>query len=78
MGSEGMTFANFLSLVDQYAQHHASHRYGQSVMNVLYSLRPDLHECARVNRCDIFYTTDTTEIATMLQWLEQEWNRHVA
>lgn len=69
-----MTFDKFLALVNQYHAHHPTQRYGQSVMNVLYSLQPELYNRAIENRFDIFYTSESTEIEAMLFWLEKQWS----
>lgn len=67
-----MTFQNFTNLVDRYHTHHPSKRYGQAIMAVLYSVRPDLYYQTQGENLDVFNTTDHGEIKLMLVWLEQQ------
>jgi hypothetical protein len=74
MAESAMTFEKFLKLVYEYHQHHATFRYGQCVMNVLHSVRPDLYDRASTENLDVFYTSDSAEIEATLSWLEQRLN----
>ena len=65
------TFDEFLTLVEAYHRQHPAHRYGQAVMNLLYSVRPDLYERAQHEHLDVFYTHDSAEVNATLAWLKQ-------
>lgn len=69
-----MTFDTFLALVNTYRQKHPEQRYGQSVMNVLYSCRPALHDAAMAQRRDLYYLTESADIQTTLDWLQTQWS----
>ena len=73
-----MTFDKFLDTVREYQQHHPAQRYGQSVMNVLRSIRPELYDRACAENLDIFYTNDSAEIDATLAWLEQRFSHDPA
>lgn len=69
-----MTFEEFLTMVHQYHQQHSTQRYGQAVMNVLHSVRPDLYERACTEHLDVFYTHDSAEVNATLAWLNQRFS----
>lgn len=58
-----MTGPEFLSRVAKYHDCHSTLRYGQSVMNCLWSLNPELYEEVCNNKLDVYHTTDDTDIA---------------
>lgn len=59
----------FMTALDGYCRHHPTLRYGQCVMNVLYSMNPDLHKRVCDEKLDVFYSTDMEEIGTLLAWI---------
>ena len=58
-----MTGPEFLSRVENYHNYHSTLRYGQSIMNCLWSLDPELYEEVCINKLDVYHTTDATDIA---------------
>ena len=58
-----MTGTEFLSSVEKYHNYHPTLRYGQSIMNCLWSLNPELYEEVCINKLDVYHTTDATDIA---------------
>lgn len=69
-----MTLPTFLSLVSQYHAHYPEQRYGQSLMNVLWSVNPTLYEQVRAAQLDVFYTTDAAKIQQLVQYLETQFS----
>ena len=69
-----MTFDKFLSLVNDYHAHYPEQRYGQSLMNVLWSVNPTLYEQVRAAQLDVFYTTDVAKIEQLVQYLETQFS----
>lgn len=67
-----MTFEQFLSLVDAtYTSNRPILRYGQTVMNVLYEARPDMHRDIVATDEDCFY--DDSAVRFTLEKLERDW-----
>jgi len=64
------TIEKFVTTLNAYHHHHPTYRRGQCVMNVLYSLYPDLYTRACAEGMDVFHSTDDNEITAMLQWME--------
>lgn len=69
-----MTFDNFLKLVDSlYLSEKAQNklRYGQTIMNVLYSIWPEKYKEITNTDYDCFYDNATVKLT--LQKLEKDW-----
>lgn len=69
-----MRYAAFLTLVEEYQRSHPSLRWGQCVMNVLFSLQPRLYESLLSSDLDCFYTTDASEVQRTLTYLATQWD----
>ena len=68
-----MTFEQFLDKVDKfYYDYEFELRHGQSIMNVLYKVRPDLYKKITQTDLDCFY--DDGIIQFTLDYLEKTWN----
>lgn len=68
-----MTFEQFLDKVDLfYYDHEFELRHGQSVMNILYKVRPDLYKKISQTDLDCFY--DDGILRLTLDYLEKTWN----
>ncbi len=66
------TFKDFLDLVDKtYNDHSFELRYGQTVMNVLYSVWPDKYKEFVGTKFDCFYDDGSVRFA--LDELEKTW-----
>lgn len=70
-----MTYDEFVIAVNQYHGHHPTYRYGQCVMNVLHSFRPDLYDLVLNDQLDCFYATELAPVLQTLQWIEQQFTR---
>lgn len=68
-----MTYDKFLHSVDQYCSKHLRMRYGQAVMNVLYSFDQTLHDQVISDGLDIFYVTNRADIDRTLAYLQARW-----
>ena len=67
-----MKFEQFVQQADIFYNYNHPHmRYGQSVMNVLYQIRPDLYEKTKGTDFDCFY--DDSTVALTLNNLETRW-----
>lgn len=71
-----MTYEKFIVTVNEYHKHHPQCRYGQCVMNVLHSYRPDLYDLVLNDQLDCFYTTDLASVLQTLQWIERQFARN--
>lgn len=71
-----MTYDAFVTIVDKYHQYHPYDRYGQAVMNVLYSIHPNLYNRLCANHLDIFHATDQSSIESALDWIRRELSPH--
>lgn len=69
-----MIFTEFLELVEKYRTHSPQQRYGQAIMNVLHSVKPELYTRVYTNELDIFYTTNTDVINKTLVYLQTHWH----
>lgn len=68
-----MTFEQFLDKTDKfYYDHEFELRHGQSVMNILYKVRPDLYKKITQTDLDCFY--DDGIVRLTLDHLEKTWN----
>jgi hypothetical protein len=68
-----MTFDQFLDKADKfYYENEFELRHGQSIMNVLYLIRPDLHKNIIGTDFDCFYDDGT--VAFTLHFLERIWD----
>lgn len=67
-----MTFMEYLDEVfRQHRIHHRDLRFGQTAMNYLHAVRPELSNRVRGTDQDPFY--DDTKFAAFCLWLSQEW-----
>jgi len=68
-----MTFQQYLALVDAYYARRPTLRYGDAIMNVLHSVRPDLYDRAHEfgSGLNTYHTSDPDDIRTTLQWIER-------
>jgi hypothetical protein len=66
-----MKFLEFLHLVDR-TYHLFNWRYGQSLMNVLYSVSPNKYDDLVARGNDCYY--DDSKAKDVLQKLAQEWD----
>ncbi len=64
-----MTYAEFLSVVEKYHDCHRGLRYGQVVMNCLWSMDLELYEQVCLNHLDVFQSTDVTDVAQTLSFV---------
>jgi hypothetical protein len=70
-----MTFEQFLDKVDKfYYENEFELRYGQSIMNRLYQVRPDLYKNITQTDLDCFY--DDGIVIFTLNYLEKYWNNN--
>lgn len=68
-----MTFEEFLDKADKfYYENEFELRHGQSIMNVLYLVRPDLYKKITGTDLDCFY--DDATVRFTLDHLEKIWN----
>jgi len=68
-----MTFEQFLQKADSfYHENELELRYGQSIMNILYNVRPDLYKKITQTDLDCFY--DDSVVKYTLEYLEKQWN----
>ena len=68
-----ISFEQFLNRVDKvYYENEFELRHGQSIMNVLYNVRPDLYKNITQTDLDCFY--DDSTIQFTLNHLEKVWN----
>jgi len=68
-----MTFEQFLQKADNfYHENELELRYGQSIMNILYNVRPDLYKKITQTDLDCFY--DDSVVKYTLEYLEKQWN----
>lgn len=68
-----MKFEQFLEKTDKfYYDNEFELRHGQSIMNVLYKVRPDLYRKITQTDLDCFYDDGTVRFT--LDYLEKEWN----
>lgn len=67
-----MTFEEFLQKADRfYYDNEFELRYGQSIMNILYRVRPDLYKKITQTDLDCFYDDGIAKFT--LDYLEKEW-----
>lgn len=68
-----MNFEQFLEKTDKfYYDNEFELRHGQSIMNVLYKVRPDLYHKITQTDLDCFYDDGTVRFT--LDYLEKNWN----
>lgn len=68
-----MTFEQFLEKADRfYCENEFELRYGQSIMNILYQVRPDKYKEITQTDLDCFY--DDSTIKDTLDHLERTWD----
>ena len=67
-----MFYEDFLDLVDKTFHQNPELRYGQTVMNVLYSVWPSKHSELVANHVDCFY--DNSNVDFVLTHLKTTWN----
>jgi len=68
-----MTFDEFIVRVDKfYYDHEFELRYGQSLMNILYQVHPDLYKKITQTDLDCFYDDGTVRYT--LEYLEKKWD----
>jgi len=68
-----MTFKQFLNRVDKfYYENEFELRYGQSIMNILYQVRPDKYKEITQTDLDCFYDDGT--VKSTLDYLERTWD----
>ena len=65
-----MTFEQYLNLVDQ-TYNNLNWRYGQTVMNILYSVWKEKHDELVSSEYDCYY--DDSSVSLTLDKLEKEW-----
>ena len=65
-----ITYKEFLTLVDQ-TYNNFNWRYGQSIMNVLYSTWPEKYNELITNNNDCYY--DENKVSIVLDELKQSW-----
>jgi hypothetical protein len=70
--SNKISFKDFLQLVDDTYNHYSFElRYGQTIMNTLYSVRPEKYKELVASKEDCFY--DDGMVKLTLDKLEKEW-----
>jgi hypothetical protein len=68
-----MTFEQFLNRADKfYYENEFELRYGQSIMNMLYQVRPDKYKEITQTDLDCFY--DDGVVKSSLDYLERTWD----
>lgn len=68
-----MTFEQFLDKVDKfYYENEFDLRHGQSIMNILCRIRPDLYKKITQTDLDCFY--DDGIVRFTLEYLEKNWD----
>ena len=68
-----LSFEQFLNRVDKvYYENEFELRYGQAVMNVLYSIWPDQYKKIAKTDLDCYYDDGTVRFT--LEYLEKEWD----
>lgn len=71
--SQTMTYLDFLARVNQYYHTRPHQRYGQSLMNVLYSLDPLGYEDMTARGLDCFYTDDPNVLDPVMDYLRRRY-----
>jgi len=66
-----MTYQDFLTHVSDLIRIHREWRFGQTVFNALYQVRPDLADQIRGTGIDPFYRDDVAKAT--LHWIERHW-----
>lgn len=65
-----MTIEEYYEQVDEQVKKYPAWRYGQTLFNVLYDVRPDLSEQVRASNIDPFYDSNIDEFKI---WIEENW-----